>query len=527
MPGDSPSAAPSLFNICEYFLERPAAEHPSRTAILGEPSKVPYEELAALALRVAGAVARDGINPGDRVLLVLPDAAEFVAAFFGVARTGAIAVPVNPASREADYAHYVRDSGARLAIVNEMSLETFLPAIDGSAIERIVVVSAKPNGNANSRPGMKGWTEWLPPAGTAQIADPATRAGDPAFFLYTSGSGGAPKGAIHAHKDMLACATGYAQGVLGICAEDRTYSVSKLFFAYGLGNAMYFPFSVGAATVLDPERPRPERSAEILARYQPTVFFSVPTFYAAMVREAEKGLTLDFSSVRLAVSAGERLPPEIFERFRARFGLEIVDGIGSTEMLQMFLSARPGAIRPGSCGTPVPGYDAKILDDAGAAVADGEVGNLWVRGDSAFAGYWRIPELTARTKKGEWVLTGDKFLRDVEGYYHYCGRADDMMKVAGQWVSPGEVENALLGHADVAEAAVVGLADDAGLVRPLAFVVAREGVERSPEAAKNLREFLRGRLPGYKCPGEVRFVEALPKTATGKIQRFLLRGAKG
>jgi benzoate-CoA ligase len=274
---------------------------------------------------------------------------------------------------------------------------------------------------------------------------------------------------------MLSCARGYAQGVLGIRAADITYSVSKLFFAYGLGNAMYFPFSVGAATVLDPERPRPERTAAILARYRPTVFFSVPTFYAAVLREAGKGLEFDFSSVRLTVSAGERLPPEIFERFRARFGLEIVDGIGSTEMLQMFLSARPGAIRPGSCGTPVPGYDAKILGDAGAPAADGEVGNLWVRGDSAFSGYWNIPGLTTRVKDGEWVLTGDKFQRDSDGYYHYCGRADDMMKVAGQWVSPGEVENALLGHSMVAEAAVVALLDETGLERPLAFVVLREG----------------------------------------------------
>ncbi len=527
MPGPLPAAAPSVFNICAYFLDRPAAEHPRRAAILGEPSQITYAELAALASRVAGAVTRDEMAPGDRVLIVLPDSAEFVAAFFGVAKTGAISVPVNPMTREADYAHFVRDSGARLAIVHAMSLEAFMPAAAGAVLEGIIVVGASAETRLRSEmncPEMRRWEEWLAPA-NHESQTCATRATDPAFFLYTSGSGGAPKGAVHAHKDMLACARGYAQGVLGILAGDITYSVSKLFFAYGLGNAMYFPFSVGAATVLDPERPRPERAAAILARYRPTVFFSVPTFYAAVLREAEKGIEIDFSSVRLAVSAGERLPPEIFERFRARFGLGIVDGIGSTEMLQMFLSARPGAIRPGSCGTPVPGYDAKILDDGGAPAADGEIGNLWVRGDSAFSEYWKIPELTTRVKDGEWVLTGDKFQRDPDGYYHYCGRADDMMKVAGQWVSPGEVENVLLGHTMVAEAAVVALLDETGLARPLAFVVLREGSGALTETAEELRKFVRGRLPGYKCPCEVRLLDALPKTATGKIQRFLLREA--
>jgi len=288
---------------------------------------------------------------------------------------------------------------------------------------------------------------------------------------------------------------------------------------------MYFPLSVGASCVLDPDRPRPERAAELLSKHRPTLFFAVPTFYAALLREVDGGLAADFSSVRLAVSAGERLPPEIFERFKARFGLEILDGIGSTEMLHMFLSARRGRVRAGSCGEPVPGYDAKIVDDAGWPVAEGEIGNLWVKGGSAFSGYWGIPELTARTKQGEWVVTGDKFYRDADGYYHYCGRADDMMKVSGMWVAPTEVENALLGHPAVAEAAVVGVIDAAGLTRPLAFVVVPQGVAPTPSLEEELREFVRGRLPGYKCPTEVKFLDALPKTATGKIQRFQLRGA--
>jgi benzoate-CoA ligase family protein len=511
---------PERFNIAEYFLERPAAEHPNRIAIVGEPAPVSYAELAELADRVADALTREGVAPGERVLIVLPDSAEFMAAFFGTAKIGAVAVPVNPMTREADYAHYLRDSGARLAIVHEGALAAFLPAAIGFPGESIVIQGDQ------AAPGkrMKSWTEWIA-SGGAKIDARATRSTDPAFFLYTSGSGGNPKGAVHLHKDMLVTSRGFAHGVLGILAADRAYSVSKLFFAYGLGNGMYFPLSVGASCVLDPERPRPERAAEILAKHRPTIFFAVPTFYAALLREVDSGLAADFSSVRLAVSAGERLPPEIFERFKTRFGLEILDGIGSTEMLHMFLSARRGHVRAGSCGEPVPGYDAKIVDDAGWPTPEGEIGNLWVKGGSAFSGYWGIPELTALTKQGDWVVTGDKFYRDAEGYYHYCGRADDMMKVSGMWVAPTEVENALLGHSAVAEAAVVGVIDAAGLTRPLAFVVLPQGVAPTPALEDELREFVRGRLPGYKCPSEVKFLDALPKTATGKIQRFRLRGA--
>jgi benzoate-CoA ligase family protein len=511
---------PEQFNIAEYFLDRRAAEHPDRIAILGEPIVVSYSELAVLANRVASALTREGIAPGERVLIILPDSVEFMAAFFGAAKIGAVAVPVNSMTREADYAHYLRDSGARLVIVHEGALPAFLPAASGFPAEAMVVVGKEPVG----RKGMKPWREWLG-SGEEKIAARPTRATDAAFFLYTSGSGGTPKAAVHLHKDMLVTSRGFAHGVLEIAAGDRFYSVSKLFFAYGLGNGMYFPLSVGASCVLDPERPRPERTAELLAKHRPTLFFAVPTFYAALLHEVDRGLAADFSSVRLAVSAGERLPPEIFERFKVRFGLEILDGIGSTEMLHMFLSARRGRVRAGSCGEPVAGYDAKIVDDAGWPVAEGEIGNLWAKGGSAFSGYWGIPELTARTKKGEWVVTGDKFYRDGDGYYHYCGRADDMMKVSGMWVAPAEVENALLGHPAVAEAAVVGVIDSSGLTRPLAFVVVPPDVAPTPALGEELREFVRKRLSGYKCPTEVKFLDALPKTATGKIQRFRLRGS--
>ncbi len=324
---------------------------------------------------------------------------------------------------------------------------------------------------------------------------------------------------------MLVTSQGFARGVLDLQKEDVTFSVSKLFFAYGLGNGMYFPLSVGARTVLNPERTKVDRVIEMVTRYRPTVFFAVPTFYAAVLRAAEQD-HVDFSSVRQCVSAGEALPAEIFERWKKGFGLEILDGIGSTEMLHMFISSRPGKCKPGSCGFPVPGYDAKIVDDAGEPAPGGEIGNLWVRGESAFSEYWRIPELTASTKRGEWVVTGDKFVRDSSGYFQYCGRADDMLKVAGMWVSPMEVENALLGHPLVAEAAVVGATDAQGLTYSVAHVVLRAESAGSQELAAEICAHVKARLVSYKVPREVRFCTELPKTVTGKIQRFLLREKK-
>jgi benzoate-CoA ligase len=511
---------PLQFNLATYFLDRPAREHPDRTAILGEPGAVSYGELARLAARAGAALARTGCVRGERLLIALPDSVEFMAAFFGATRIGAVAVPVNSMTRAADYAYYLADSGARLAIVHAGTLSEFLPACQGASPERIVVVGAWQEAPTSAK--LLKWSEWLE-AARGEGEAYATSATDTAFFLYTSGSGGQPKAAVHQHKDMLVTSLSFAQGVLGLRADDRTFSVSKLFFAYGLGNGMYFPLSAGASTLLNPERARPERVVELIARHRPTVFFAVPTFYAVLLREVERGLRADFSSVRLAVSAGEMLPAEIFEQFRKRFGREILDGIGSTEMLHMFISSRPGQARPGSCGVEVPNYEAKIVEEAGAPVPVGEIGNLWVKGASAFAGYWQKPELTARTKRGDWVVTGDKFIRNADGYYHYCGRADDMMKVAGMWVSPGEVENALLGHPLVAEAAVVGSSDAVGLMRPVAYVVLRAGAVAGLELAQEIRAYVRTRLVSYKCPQEICFREELPKTATGKIQRFRLR----
>jgi benzoate-CoA ligase family protein len=528
-----PLEIPAQFNIADYFVDRPARQHPDRVAILGEPGRTRYGELRDLVNRAGNAFLVLGCAPGDRILIVLTDSAEFMAAFFGAAKIGAVAVPVNPFARSADYALYLKDSGARYAVADATAWSEFSPAL--SAVKLDSIISVGPDGTPSAT-GVHSWAQLISSASPVLAARPMLGS-DIAFFLYTSGSGGAPKAAVHEHKDMLVTSACYGQGVLGITSDDITFSVSKLFFAYGLGNGMYYPLSVGARTVLNPERPRIERVVELVAKYRPTLFFAVPTFLAALLREVERGLPADFSSVRLAISAGEALPAEIFTQFKNRFGIEILDGIGSTEMLHMFLSSRAGEARPGSCGIEVPHTQARILDEAGNDVAQGEIGNLWVRGRSALREYWQKPELTARTRRDGWIFTGDKFFRDADGYYHHCGRSDDMLKVSGMWVSSGEVENALLAHPAIAEAAVVGRTDSVGLVSTVACVVLRPGViaeatmkltDSDIPAAESclkqdIRAFVKSRIASYKCPREVVFLDELPKTATGKIQRFKLR----
>jgi len=509
---------PSRLNIAQWFLDRPAEAHPERIAIVGEPAAVRYRELRYLANRVGNALRALGCAPGDRVLVVLRDSAEFIAAFFGAAKIGALPVPVNSFARAADYAYFLSDSGASIAIVDESALGEFRAAAAGKSLQLIVVGGAEASASTD---GLD-WAESIG-AAPAELSPHLSAPSDPAFLLYTSGSGGRPKAAVHQHKDMLVATRSYADGVLGTRADDRTFSVSKLFFAYGLGNGMYFPLSAGASMVLNPDKTRIDRVAELVARHRPTLFFGVPTFYAALLQEANRGLAADLTSVRAAVSAGEPLPAELFHQFRARFGIEILDGIGSTEMLHIFISNRAKRARAGTCGTPVANYEVRLSGDEGQSVPAGEIGNLWVKGDSAFAGYWGNLEYSARTKSDGWVSTGDKFFCDADGYYHYAGRGDDMIKVSGMWVSPVEVENALLADEQVAEVAVVGVSDGAGLLKPVAFIVLVEGRDPSAASSDSILESLRARLVHYKCPREIHFVEELPKTVTGKIQRFLLR----
>jgi benzoate-CoA ligase family protein len=513
------------FNIADEFVSKRAAAYPDRVAILGVGRKYTYAQLDEYVTRTAQALRLAGCQPGDRVLIVLPDSAEFFAAFFGAAKIGAVAVPVNPHARAGDYRHYISNCGARFALVHASTVGEFAAEAGTRTLDLLVIAEPKSDTPKPERIARKiaAFEDWLPSKSCTVLTHP-TRASDLAFFLYTSGSAGAAKAVAHRHGDMLVTSRNFAEGVLGLREDDRLYSVSKLYFAYGLGNGMYFPLFFGASAILNPERPNTKEIAETINGYKPTVFFSVPTFYARLLRDAERGLNVDLSAVRLAISAGETLPAEIFEQFRSRFQIEILDGIGSTEMLHVFLSSRPGKVRAGSCGNEVPGYQAKIMDDAGAPAADGEVGNLWVKGDSAFSEYWQNPEMTASAKRDGWVVTGDKFTRDADGYFHYCGRSDDMMKVAGMWVSPGEVENALMGHPAVSECAVVGQTDSVGLMKPVAYIVLRPSVIRPGGGLDSeIHGWLRTRMPGFKCPHDFRFVAELPKTSTGKIQRYLLR----
>jgi benzoate-CoA ligase family protein len=354
-------------------------------------------------------------------------------------------------------------------------------------------------------------------------AEPTSK-DDAAFWLYSSGSTGVPKGCVHLHHDMVVCSELYAKGILHMNERDRCYSVARLFFAYGLGNAGYFPLSCGATTILSPARPAPATIYANIERYRPTLFFSVPTNYAALLADRrEDGKEFDLSSVRHAVSAGEALPAPLFERFKQRFGVEILDAWGSTESLQMVIANRPGEAKPGSSGKVIPGYEAKIVDEEGHPVGPNEIGDLFVKGDSICTGYWNQHEKTKEVFVGPWFRTGDKYYQDEDGYFWHAGRADDLFKVNGRWLSPAEVESALIAHPAVREAAVIARDDEAGLTKPVAYVVVNAEFTPKEQLARDLQDWVAQRVGGYKRPRWVEFLPEIPKTATGKLQRFKLR----
>jgi benzoate-CoA ligase family protein len=455
-----------------------------------------------------------GVRIEERIMLLLLDSPEYAYAFFGAIKMGAVPIPTSTLFKPDNYEYILNDSRARVVIVSE----ALLPQLQAISRERlrylrdVVVVGNAPAGTHAF--------DALLERGQTQLEAEPTCPDDTAFWLYSSGSTGFPKGCVHLHRDMVVCTDLYARGVLGISPTDRCFSVAKLFFAYGLGNGLYFPFAVGATTILFGGSPTPANVLEIVKKHRPTLFYSVPTSYAQILAQDTE---CDFSSVRWGVSAGEALPPAIFERFEKRFGVTILDGIGSTEILHIFISNQPGAIRPGSSGKPVAGYACKILDEEGQPVPTGEIGNLLVNGDSTCAHYWNKQDKTRDTIEGRWIRTGDKYFADPDGFLWYAGRADDMLKVGGIWVSPVEVENALVEHPAVLEAGVVGKEDHDKLVKPLAYVVLAPGQVGSPELAKDLQDFVRGKLADYKRPRWVEFVPELPKTGTGKTQRFKLR----
>jgi acyl-coenzyme A synthetase/AMP-(fatty) acid ligase len=549
---------PETFNVATHFVDRNVADgRGAHVAIECGDARITYDEVLRDVNRTGHALRGLGVRPEERVLLLLFDGPEFVYSFFGAIKIGAVPIPLNTLWKPADYQHAIRDSRAGVLIVHTDLLPHIekIPAAERSSIRHLIVVGATP---ASADPGCIGFDALVAEASPSLEAEPTSRDA-PAFWLYSSGSTGAPKGCVHLHHDMVVCAELFGKGVLDIRPSDRCFSVAKLFFAYGLGNALYFPFAVGATTILWPGAPTPQNVYGVIERHKPTLFFSVPTGYGMLlahqpgrpeglhydsprvhdasprvhdasprVHDASRSADLqvcdfDLSSVRFAVSAGEALPSTLYERFKQRFGVDILDGIGSTEVLQMFISNRPEAIRPGSSGLLVRGYEARLLDDGGVPVPAKEIGNLWIKGDSVCAGYWNQHEKTKHTIEGHWIRTGDKYTQDEDGFYWYAGRSDDMLKVGGLWVSPVEVENALVAHPSVLECGVVGREDHDGLVKPMAFVILRAGASATPELAGELQQFVRERLAEYKRPRWVEFLPELPRTATGKIQRFRLR----
>jgi benzoate-CoA ligase family protein len=513
-----------VFNAASYFVDRHVTEGRGEfVAIEYGDERISYREVVEHVNRLGSALRAElDVRPEERIALVTLDCPAMVYSFFGAIKIGAVPIPTNTLWKTADYAHVLRDSRARVAIVSDAILPHILamPAANLPHLRHIVVVGDCPSAD----PRVRSFAE-LVTCGTSSLDAEPAGADAPAFWLYSSGSTGKPKACIHLHHDMLVCADLYARGVLRITAVDRCFSVAKLFFAYGLGNAMYFPFAVGATAILWPGPATAAHVYDIIERHRPTLFFSVPTNYAMLLAHRREGPDFDLSSVRCAVSAGEALPAALFHRFEQRFGVEILDGIGSTEVLHIFISNRPGATRPGSSGEIVRGYEAKLLDDAGHAVPRGDIGNLLIKGDSICAGYWNQHNRTKDVIEGHWIRTGDKYWQDEDGFFWYAGRSDDMLKVGGIWVSPTEVEGAIAEHAGVLECAVIGRADVDGLVKPAAYVVPVPGVAGSDALSQDLIQFVRSRLADYKRPRWIEFVPTLPKTPTGKIQRFKLREA--
>jgi len=510
---------PDRFNAAAYFVDRHMREgRAGRTAIECGDIKVTYGELFSRVNQFGNALKALGVRMEERLLLLLLDTPEFAVSFFGAIKIGAVPVPVNTLLKTADYKYLLNNSRARVAVVSNSlaSLIQSIPRQELTYLEKIIIVGGEASSDSLS-------FDDLIRKSSSELEPSGTRKDDAAFWLYSSGSTGQPKGCVHLHHDMVISTERYAKAILNISEQDRFFSVAKLFFAYGLGNGLYFPLSVGAASILLPGPPRPQSIFEVIEQYRPTLFFSVPSSYVKLLAHQRAEKDFDLSSIRHAVSAGEALPASVFHRFKERFGVEILDAIGSTEALHMMISNAPGYVRPGSSGKVLPGFEAKIVDDNDQVVTQGEIGNLLVKADSTCAYYWNEHEKTKATIAGPWLRTGDKYHQDSDGYYWYEGRSDDMLKVSGVWVSPIEIEHVLSEHPAVLEVAVVFRRDADELSKPVACIVLRDGADGSPEMARQLQDFVLQRLPIFKRPHWVEFLRELPKTATGKLQRFKLR----
>jgi 4-hydroxybenzoate-CoA ligase len=519
MPGDG--------NAVGYFVDRHVdAGHGEEIAFRDPRRDLSYAALDTATRRFAGALRAAGVARERRIALLLLDTVDFPVAFWGAIRAGVLPVPINTLLTHEVIGYILADSRADALVISAPLVAPLLPVLHSVAELRRIIVAPPDSGTPAPIDDARtvGFVDFL--AG----GDPATPtvsapADEVAFWLYSSGSTGAPKGVRHVHGSLRATADAYGAQVLQIRPDDLMFSAAKAFHAYGLGNSMTFPMSVGAGAVLLPDRPTPDAVLDMMQRHQPTIFGGVPTLFASMLANPRIGPGAGSDRLRRCISAGEALPAEIGRRWSEMVGVDILDGIGSTEMLHIFVSNRADDIRYGTSGKPVPGYEAMVLNEHGGRVPNGEAGELVVRGPSAAEGYWNQRDRTRRTFRGEWTHTGDTYIRDGEGYYRFCGRTDEMLKVSGVWVSPFEVEEALVSHPAVLESAVVGALDRDGLTKPKAFVVLQDAARRQDaETVKELlKTHVKERIGVWKYPRWIEFVDGLPKTATGKIQRFRLR----
>jgi benzoate-CoA ligase family protein len=505
--------APETFNIADYFLDDRVREgRGSRIALACGDERLTYADVQALANRYANVLRGMGVEPEQRVIVSLPDGADYAGALFGIFKAGAVAVMVNPQLKAEDVAYFYAYTRARVAIVHRDTLAAFEQAADGARhLKKLLVVG----GDAGRHVSFAAESARVPPT----FENEPTHRDDPALWLFSGGTTGRPKAVVQTHTSYANTTELYAKACLGWNEDDVTMSVPKLFFGYATGCNLFFPFAVGATAVLFPEHPTPEVLFAHIRKHRPTILVNVPTMVNHMVGHPDAAAQ-DLRSLRFATSAGEALPAELYRRWVETFGVDLLDGLGTAEMWHIFITNKPGEVRPGTLGRVVPGFEIKACDDDGEPVAAGEMGALWVRGRSRALGYWQQLDRTAAAFRGEWYVTGDLVAIDADGYVTYGGRADEMLKVGGRWVAPQEVESCLLQHPAVAECAVVGVADAAGLVKPQAFVVAREPREG---LAEELKSFVKQKLEPYKYPREVVFMDALPRTHLGKVDRGKLR----
>ena len=499
---------PRDYNAAHDLIERNLrAGRGAKAAFHADAGSITYAELAERVNRFGGGLLAMGLRMEDRVLLAMHDTVDWPVAFLGAIKAGIIPVAVNTLLTTKDYQYMLSDSRAKALVVSEALLPQFKPILGDLPFLRHVIVTGASFSDVLTK-------------GEGELAPAPTTRDDACFWLYSSGSTGMPKGTVHAHSSMIETAELYARGVLGIKESDIVFSAAKLFFAYGLGNSLSFVLAAGATAVLMAERPTPAAVFKRLVDRKPTFFYGVPTLYAAMLADANFPKR-EHLALRICVSAGEALPPQIAKSFKEKTGLDILDGIGSTEMLHIFLSNRPGDLRYGTTGKAVPGYELRLVDERGNPVKQGELGELEISGPTSAMYYWNNRAKSRSTFVGAWTKSGDKYTQEADGFYAYGGRTDDMLKVSGIWVSPAEVEAALVGHPAVLEAAVVGKEDEQKLVKPKAYVVLKPGTKASED---ELKAYVKEKLAPYKYPRWIEFAAELPKTATGKIQRFKLRG---